>query len=344
MVNILTLPDHFDPEKTGTVWRVDYQQRAVDAKKWAEQHGILPASEDNQTVVLLLIDIQNTFCIPGFELFVAGQSGDGAVADNQRLGRFIYQNLARITQIHLTMDSHRMAQIFHPVFWVDNHGNHPEPYTQISTSDIEANRWRINPGLLKRWGLSPSDAAMLAGHYTSKLEKSGKFQHTIWPYHAMVGGVGHALVASIEEAVFFHGIARNQPPEMILKGEAPLTENYSALAPEVKKGPDGRELAPIAHGLIDTLLKADRLIVAGQAKSHCVAWTVQDLLAEIEKRDLALAQKIYLLEDCTSPVVIPDVIDYSNTAEKAFDQFAAAGMHRVSTERSIGSWPGIGAN
>jgi len=341
MFNRLPLPDHVDPEKTGLVWRVDYQQRAVDAKEWARQHGILPAREDAPKVVILLIDVQNTFCLPEFELFVRGPSGDGAVADNRRLVRFIYQNLGRITQLHLTMDSHRMAQIFHPVFWVNNQGEHPEPYTQISAADIEANQWRINPGLLERWGFTRDNAAAFARHYTSRLEQGGKFQHTIWPYHAMVGGVGHALVSAIEEAVFFHGIARTQPPEVILKGEVPLTEHYSALAPEVKNGPDGRGLAPMNKALIDTLLAADRLIIAGQAKSHCVAWTVQDLLAEIEKSDPDLARKVYLLEDCASPVVIPDVIDYSDSADRAFERFAAAGMHRVSTTHPLDRWPGF---
>ncbi len=337
----LPIPGHFDPEKVGSVWRVDYQQRAIDAKAWAKQHKLQSTSDDSLHVALLLIDVQNTFCMPDFELFVAGQSGDGAVVDNQRLCGFIYQNLNRIGRIHLTMDSHRMAQIFHPFFWVDDKGDHPEPYTQISSADIAAKRWQINPRLRSRWGFDENDAALFATHYTGQLEKEGKFQHTIWPYHAMVGGIGHALVPAIEEAVFFHGIARDQPPEIILKGEAPLTENYSALAPEVMLAPDGTELSPMNLDLIDTLLTADRLIVAGQAKSHCVAWTLEDLLDEIEKRDSGLAQRVYLLEDCTSPVVIPDVIDYSESADKAFERFAEAGMHRVSTKVPMEQWPGI---
>lgn len=344
MFNILPIPDHFQPEKVGSVWRVDYQQRAVDAKAWAKQHKIQYASDDSLHVALLLIDVQNTFCMPGFELFVAGQSGDGAIADNRRLARFIYQNLSRISQIHLTMDSHRMAQIFHPFFWVDDKGHHPEPYTQISAADIATKRWQINPRLRAHWGFEANDAVAFAEHYTGQLEKEGKFQHTIWPYHAMVGGIGHALVPAIEEAVFFHGISRDQPPEIILKGEAALTENYSALAPEVMKAPDGTELSPVNSELIDTLIAADRLIIAGQAKSHCVAWTVEDLLDEIGKRSLGLTRKIYLLEDCTSPVVIPGVVDYTDSADKAFERFAAAGMHRVSTEIPMDSWPGIGSD
>ncbi|MGK7884570.1 MAG: isochorismatase, partial [Crocosphaera sp.] len=76
-------------------------------------------------------------------------------------------------------------------------------------------------------------------------------------------------------------------------------------------------------------------IIAGQAKSHCVAWTIEDLLTEIKQKDPNLAKKVYLLEDCTSPVVIPDVIDFSAQADAAFQRFSDAGMQRVSSTDDI---------
>ena len=57
-----------------------------------------PASRRLVRLCLLAVDVQNTFCIPGFELFVAGRSGTGAVDDNRRLCEFIYRNLGTITQ------------------------------------------------------------------------------------------------------------------------------------------------------------------------------------------------------------------------------------------------------
>ena len=78
----LPIPPHFSPE---TVGKVDYAKRTKEARYWALRYGIRPASEDELKVALLLIDVQNTFCIPGFELFVAGRSGLGAVEDNVRL-------------------------------------------------------------------------------------------------------------------------------------------------------------------------------------------------------------------------------------------------------------------
>ena len=43
-----------------------------------------PASRDAVRVCLVTVDCQNTFCIPGFELFVGGRSGRGAVAFQSR--------------------------------------------------------------------------------------------------------------------------------------------------------------------------------------------------------------------------------------------------------------------
>src|SRR5207248_6449337 len=82
----LPLPPHFDPRRVGEVWRVPYEDRAREAPRWADEHGLTPATHDRLRVCLLAVDVQNTFCIPDFELFVAGRSGTGAVDDNQ-IGR-----------------------------------------------------------------------------------------------------------------------------------------------------------------------------------------------------------------------------------------------------------------
>ena len=336
----LPLPSHFDPERVGEIWRVSYQQRALEAEQWAREYRIPPAAADRVRVGLLLIDVQNTFCIPGFELFVGGPSGLGAVEDNRRLCEFIYRNLAHITQIVATLDTHTAMQIFHPIFWVDAQGSHPEPATAISADEIRSGRWQVNPAMaanLTQGDLKRLQAYVL--HYAEQLEKGGKYPLMVWPYHSMLGGIGHALVPAVEEAIFFHAIARCSQPRLELKGSNPLTENYSALSPEVLTGPEGDPIDEKNASLIRHLLEFDALIVAGQAKSHCVAWTVSDLLQEIQARDPSLAKKVYLLEDCTSPVVIPGLVDFSEQAEAAFARFAAAGMRRVRSTEPLWSWP-----
>ena len=339
----LPMPPHFDPQTVKDVWRVPYGDRAVQATQWAQQHNLQPGAADTTRICLLAIDVQNTFCIPDFELFVGGQSGMGAVDDSKRLCEFIYRNLGVITQIIPTMDTHTAMQIFHPIFWVNAAGEHPVPAaTMISFEDVQQGVWRVNPAIAP--SLSNGNLKALhshALHYTKKLTEAGKYPLTVWPYHSMLGGIGHAIVSAVEESMFFHGIARNSQTQFELKGSHPLTENYSVLRPEVMEGVEGGVLALKNTSLIQTLLEFDAVVVAGQAKSHCVAWTIADLLTEIQVFDPALASKVYLLEDCTSPVVVPGVIDFTEQANAAYDRFAAAGMHLVQSTSAIADWEGI---
>jgi nicotinamidase-related amidase len=338
----LPLPAHFDPSRVGQVWRVPYEDRAREAPAWAEEHGLGPAAEDAFRICLLAVDVQNTFCIPDFELFVAGRSGTGAVDDNRRLCQFVYRNLGEITQIFPSLDTHHAMQVFHAIWLVDEQGEHPAPFTLVSSKDVAAGRWRVDGAVAQALGLDVDYAERHLAHYTRQLAEGGKYDLTIWPYHAMLGGIGHALVPAVEEAFFFHGVARYSNPQFQVKGDNPLTEHYSMLGPEVTEGPDGDHLGAKNTGLVAKLLTFDAVVVAGQAKSHCLAWTIDDLL-EDERAGQRLAERTYLLEDCTSPVVVPGVVDYTDEADAAFERYAAAGMQVVRSTDPIGSWPGLSA-
>ncbi|MFO8037362.1 MAG: hypothetical protein R6U57_12125 [Anaerolineales bacterium] len=332
------LPAHYDAEALDTVWRVPYQDRAQEARRWSETHRIGPAGEDEQTAALILIDVQNTFCLPDFELFVAGRSGKGAVEDNRRLTEFIYRNLGGITHITATMDTHRPLQIFHALFLVDEEGNHPPVNTMITYEEVKAGKWKVNPAAAAGLGVDQEYADRFLRHYTKQLAEKEKYELTIWPYHAMLGGIGHALVSGVEEAIFFHSVARHTQAEYKIKGEHIFTEHYSAVGPEVLASPEGENIAHKDDDLLGLVKKYDRIMIAGQAKSHCVAWTVNDLLDQILGEDPSLADKVYLLEDCTSPVVIPDVVDFTDQADRAFERFSQKGLHIVSSTDPISSW------
>ncbi|HWP92767.1 MAG TPA: isochorismatase [Thermodesulfobacteriota bacterium] len=335
----LPIPPHFAPNKVGEVWKVPYQEIAEKASLWAEEHNIEPAVNDRFKICLILVDVQNTFCIPGFELYVGGRSGMGAVDDNRRLCEFIYRNLGKITQIVPTMDTHQAMQIFHGIFLVDDQGKHPSPFTLVSYEDIMTGRWRFNPALSHSLGRGRDYVQEHLLHYTKELKRTGKYDLTIWPYHAMLGGIGHALVSAVEEAIFFHTIARYSQPDIHTKGDHPLTEHYSVLGPEVSTDPYGEQLAPKSDKFMRKLLEFDAVFIAGQAKSHCVAWTIADLLSDIQAHPShkKLVEKVYILEDCTSPVVIPGVIDYTEEAIKAFKMFDEAGIHLVQSTDEIES-------
>ena len=314
MVAELPLPPHFDPSRLGDVWRVDYEGRAAEAAAWAERYRLQPAAEDEHRVCLLAVDCQNTFCTHGFELFVPG-----AAEDLRRLCEFVYRNLCRLTEIVATLDTHRAFQIFHAAFLVGRDGRHPPPYTPVSVADVQAGVWRA------------ADPALQAhlDAYVRALAAGGKYELIVWPYHAMLGSVGHALVASVEEAFFFHALARDAPTRFEVKGDDSLTEHYSALGPEVGGEPNA--------ALVEHLRSFDAVLVAGQAKSHCVAWTVADLLRLAPD----VAARLYLLEDCSSPVVVPGAVDFTPEADAAFARFTAAGAHVVRSSEPMERWPGM---
>jgi len=332
----LPLPPHVDLDRIAEVWRVEYEARFREATAWAAEHGLAPAARDATRTCVLLVDAQNTFCTPGFELFVAGRSGTGALDDSRRLCELLYRSLDAITQVVVTLDTHQAFQIFHAPFLVDAEGRHPDPYTLVTPEDVATGRWTVDPDAAELLGLDPDRAGRHLHAYVDALAAGGKYDLTIWPFHAMVGGIGHALVSAIEEALFFHAIARRAQSRFEIKGRQPLSEHYSVLGPEVLRGAGGERLGERNIALVEHLLAFDAVIVAGQAKSHCVAWTVDDLLADAPE----IAPRLYLLEDCSSAVVVPGVVDYTDDADAAFARFAEAGANVVRSTQPLAAWPG----
>lgn len=321
----LPLPPHYDKDRVAEIWRVEYEARFHDARAWAELHRLGPAAHDERRVCLLAVDLQNTFCTPGFELFVAGRSGTGAVDDSKRLCSFLYRNLGAITEIVVTLDTHQAFQIFHAPFLVDEEGRHPDPYTLVTEGDVASGRWRVDADAAAALEIEPELAREHLRAYVASLAAGGKYELTVWPFHAMLGGLGYALVSALEEAFFFHAIVRRAPTRFEVKGRNAFTEHYSVLGPEVLRGSRGEVLGERNTALVEHLLEFDAVLVAGQAKSHCVAWTVENLLDDAPE----IAERLYLLEDCTSPVVVPGAIDYTENADRAFAAFAKRGVHIV---------------
>jgi len=119
---------------------------------------------------------------------LCGWRQDWAVDDNLRLTRFIYRNLHRITEICPTLDTHQAMQMFHGIFLVNDKGEHPAPYTLISEDDILRGAWKFNPSVAKPWGSQNPGGNTTCKHYVRRLKESGRYDLTVWPYHAMLGG------------------------------------------------------------------------------------------------------------------------------------------------------------
>jgi nicotinamidase-related amidase len=328
-------------------YRPDAAQLATAANGWRAQYKLKPSAADETRIHLLLIDVQKDFCFPEGTLYVAGRSGRGALDDSRRIAEFIYRNLGSLTEITTTLDTHLAYQIFFPSFWLDKADQPLTAFTTITSDQIAAGDVRPNPAMAK-WlcGGNYTWLCKQVLYYCKELERAGKYQLYLWPPHCLLGSDGHALAGIIHEARLFHAFARTAQSNVEVKGGNPLTENYSVLRPEVLSRFDGAALAQRNTQFVQTLLAGDAVIIAGQAASHCVKSTIDDLLGEIAAQDPALASKVYLMADCMSAVTVPDgkggfVADFTPQAEAALQKFADAGMHLVTSTDPITSWPGI---
>ena len=96
------------------------------------------------------------------------------------------------------------------------------------------------------------------------------------------------------------------------------------------------------------LLDSDAVVIAGQAASHCVKSSIDDLLDSIQAQDPKLAKKVYVLRDCMSAVTVPDqkggfLADFTPQAEEALKKFADAGMNVVDSTVPMEDWEGFPA-
>ena len=345
----LPLPPFFNRVNSADwKYRPDQQDLFQRADDWRKKNGIPAAGADKFKVHLLLIDVQRDFCFPEGSLFVGGRDGNGAVEDSSRIAEFIYRNMGAITDITTTMDTHFAQQIFQQTFWIGEDDKHVPPMTMITTDQIRSGKVRPNPAVARLVKNNYGWVMKQTQYYCDELEKAGKYRLIVWPFHCMLGSEGHALVGTIHEARLFHSFVRGAQNHAEIKGANPWTENYSVLRPEVLNRFDGKgSLAQKNTQFFEKLLESDAVVIAGQADSHCVKSSIDDILTElVDKGNPELAKKVYVMTDCMSSVVIPDgqggfLMDFTDDAEKAHQRFKDAGMNLVKSTDAIESWPDI---
>lgn len=302
----MSYPDFYDPQKVGTLYTPD----AGVAISAGNQASVSPATNDTEKTALLLIDTQVDFIHEDGALSVPG-----AIDDTRRTIEWVFENTERITKIFASLDSHRPNQIFSPSWWVDQNGNHPNPFTLISHNDLKSGVWKAL--YHAEWSLE----------YTERLEENAKKQLMIWPYHTLIATVGHNITPALYEAIIYHGAARKTQPKFVVKGTVPEIEHYSIFEPEVK--PDASDESALNKTLLDELASYDKIYVAGQAKSHCVLESVTSMMRYFEGRSDVI-EKIHVLTDTMSSVANPD-IDFDKIANDAFAQFAEYGLNLTTT-------------
>jgi len=236
------------------------------------------------TIQGLIIDPQEDFCNPDTgTLYVPG-----ARDDMMRLASMLRRVGPNLDGVHVTLDTHHVVDIAHPIWWTDSAGRHPEPFTILTMADLDAGRWTTTRPAAQRRSVD----------YVSALERNARYPLCIWPYHCLIGTPGHAVAPDLRAALQEWEKARLRPVDFVHKGSNIWTEHYSAIQADV---PDPADPSTQTNrALVASLAEADLIFVAGEASSHCVANTVRDLAAAFgDDRQLA---KVVLLTDATAPV------------------------------------------
>ncbi len=249
-----------------------------------------------RSIQLLIIDPQNDFCdVPEAYRPIDPLSGErvapalpvaGAHADMQRVAKLIREAGDRFTDIAVTLDSHHRLDIAHPTFWQRADGAAVTPFTPITAAQVRAGEFQPrDPSALPR---------TLA--YLDELEARGRYTLMVWPAHCEIGGWGHNVHADVKAAYNAWEERRLGVVRKVSKGQNPWTEHYSAVLAEV---PDaGDPDTQLNQALLNTLDRAELIVIAGEASSHCVKSTTEHIAQNLPDG----AKRLVLLTDCMSPV------------------------------------------
>ncbi|MGW9065468.1 cysteine hydrolase [Achromobacter animicus] len=250
-----------------------------------------------RTIHLLIVDPQNDFCdlpesyrpldpLTGLAVAPALPIA-GAHADMQRLARFIDATAPVLSSITVTLDSHHRLDIAHPTFWRAGNGDPVAPFTPITAAQLRAGEFVPRH----------DDDLPRTLNYLDELEARGRYTLIAWPVHCEIGTWGHNVHPDVRAAYGRWEEERQFIVRKVPKGANPWTEHYSALMAEVPDADDPR--SQLNRGLLDSLDRADLILIAGEAGSHCVKATVEHLAEHLPGGNLS---RIVLLTDCMSPV------------------------------------------
>lgn len=258
----------------------------------AGKERLNPSKKDKESVLLLIIDMQQDFMENG------ALAVPNSHKDVENLVQWIYKNIEQVTKIAVSLDTHTTRQIFHPYWWADDDlKNHPDPYTEITKEDLDNGNWKPI--------VNPTESI----DYVENLESQGKKKLMVWTYHCLLGTQGHALENQLSNIVYFHSVARRTPVIHMVKGGYPMSEMYGILKAEYD--PKNR----VNLDFLNKVAEYDKVLIAGEAKSHCVLETIRQIL-EHYRNDLAVTQKIYILEDCMSSIP-----GFEDATEEEFERF-----------------------
>lgn len=279
---------------------------------------------------LIVIDGQNDFVDPNGALYVAGAEKEAVNLAN--MIKRLKKNSGHVfSKIHATLDAHHLNDIAHPTMWIDEDGNHPSPFTIISKQDVVDGKWRAsNFGKVAIAGQEKSFNEIFT-EYVTKLEEFGRNMLCIWPPHCLIGTPGQAVYPELFEAYTEWCKTTQGWINFVAKGTFQFSEHYSAIRADVPNSAvPGTQMNT---ALLDDVNKADKVVWAGWAGSHCTKWTVKDAIDYFGEGENSFIRKSILLEDATAPVGdIPGVTNFAQDRLDFIDEFKSRGGTVTTTQ------------
>ena len=136
-----------------------------------------------------------------------------------------------------------------------------------------------------------------------------------------IGSEGQKVVPELQAALDLWSSHTGKQVQLIHKGMNNLTEMYSAVRAEVPLAADPATDTNVPF--VQELAKSTKLVVCGEALSHCVNYTTRDVLENWKDRSPA---DIILLKDAASAVPGCDA-----AAEQFINDMVAAGVTVITT-------------
>ncbi len=259
-----------------------------------------------------IIDGQNDFCTKQEGNHKGALYVQGADDDMKRVSGLIRRLGRKIDAITVTLDSHHVLHIAHPIMWINTNGENPKPFTIISADDVNKGVWRASmPQFVKR-----------QREYVQKLATNARYPLCIWPPHCLIGTWGHSLYEEFSNALIEWETSNIRMVDKVTKGSNLMTEHYSVFMADVPDPSDPSTQLNVS--LIDSMKNADDILIGGEALDFCIRNSITDLANNFGEDNI---KKFILLTDCTSSVNVPGL---ENLGPDFIKDMTARGM-RVTT-------------
>lgn len=251
--------------------------------------------------LLLIIDPQVDFISGSLPVATAEECMN-------RLSSFIDEGPDLFSDILVTLDSHLPGHISFRSSW------------NVRSWEDEDDITEITPEMIGQT-VKPKYPFLNQVDIAEYLDKFPRKRLNLWPDHCVIGTPGHSIWPRLKESLDKWSSKSKKPWEILMKGNRPDREMYSAILcdGEVFQG------LTCTPGIDSNLIESyDKIYIAGIAKDFCVAATVKDLIEQFEPE---IQSRLVFIDDC-----MPQIIDGNESCNIYDEAVEKHGAWKTTTE------------